>query len=64
MNRSVLPWTTPGTNDTNYLTGLTIHTSDRDNDGDQSPKDEVNRTKAKPRIIRRESFNFDKMCSS
>jgi hypothetical protein len=52
------------TNDTNYLTGLTIHTSDRDKDGDQSPKEKVKRTKARPQTILWESFDFDKMCSS
>jgi len=52
------------TNDTNYLTGLTIHTSDRDKDGDQAPKEKVKRTKSKPQTILWESFDFDKMCSS
>jgi len=52
------------TNDTNYLTGLTIRTSDRDKDGDQSPKEKVKRTKSKPQTILWESFDFEKMCSS
>jgi hypothetical protein len=52
------------TNDTNYLTGLTIYTSDRGKDGDQSPKEKVKRTRAKPQTILWESFDFDKMCSS
>jgi len=52
------------TNDTNYLTGLTVSTSDRSKDGDQSPKQKVKRTQAKPRTIFWESFDFEKMCSS
>ncbi len=52
------------TNDTNYLTGLTIYTSDRDEDGDQLPKVKVKRKRAKPRTIRWETFDFDKMCSA
>ena len=52
------------TNDTNYLTGLTIHSSDRGKDGDQLPKERVKRTKAKPQIILWESFVFDKMCGA
>jgi hypothetical protein len=52
------------TNDTNYLTGLTIHASNRSKDGDQSPKEKVKRTRAKPQTILWESFDFDKMCSS
>jgi hypothetical protein len=52
------------TKDTKYLTGLTIYTSDRDEAGNQPPKERVKRTKAKPQIILWESFDFDKMCSS
>jgi hypothetical protein len=52
------------TNDTNYLTGLTIYTSDRDKHGDQSPKEKVKRTTAKPKTILWEDFDFDKMCNS
>jgi hypothetical protein len=52
------------TNDTDYLTGRTIFTSDQDTAGDQAPKQKVKRTKAKPRTILWESFDFDKMCSS
>ena len=52
------------TKDTNYLTGLTIYTSDRDEAGNQPPKERVKRTKAKPQTILWESFDFDKMCSS
>jgi hypothetical protein len=52
------------TNDTNYLTGLTVYTSDQDKDGGQRPKEKVKRTRAKPRTILWESFDFDKMCSS
>jgi hypothetical protein len=51
------------TADTNYLTGRTISTSDQDEAGDQPPKQKVKRTKAKPRTILWESFDFDKMCS-
>ena len=36
------------TNDTNYLTGLTIHTSDRDKDGDELPKVKVKRKEEEP----------------
>ena len=52
------------TNDTNYLTGLTIYTSDRDEDGDQLPKEQVKRTRGKPKTILWESFEIDKICSS
>ena len=52
------------TKDTNYLTGLTIHTSDGDEAGNQRPKERVKRTRAKPQTILWESFDFDKMCSS
>ena len=52
------------TKDTNYLTGLTVSTNDRDEAGDQSPKERVKRTRAKPQTILWESFDFDKMCSS
>jgi hypothetical protein len=52
------------TKDTNYLTGLTIHTSDRTKRGDQAPKEKVKRTKSKPQAILWESFDFDKICSS
>lgn len=51
------------TNDTNYLTGITIYTSDQDRHGDQLPKEKVKRTKAKPQTILWETFDFDKMCS-
>ena len=52
------------TKDTNYLTGLTIHTSDGDEAGNQRSKERVKRTRAKPQTILWESFDFDKMCSS
>jgi hypothetical protein len=52
------------TKDTNYLTGLTISTSDRNKKGDQLPKEKVKRTKSKPQTILWESFDFEKMCSS
>jgi hypothetical protein len=51
------------TNDTNYLTGLTIYTSDRDEAGDPPPKRKVKRTRAKLRTVLWEGFDFDKMCS-
>jgi hypothetical protein len=51
------------TTDTNYLTGRTIFTSDQAEAGDQPPKQKVKRTKAKPRTILWESFDFEKICS-
>jgi hypothetical protein len=52
------------TNDTNLLTGVTIVKSDRDKNGDQLPKEKVRRTKAKPRTILWEGFDYEKICSS
>jgi len=52
------------TRDTNYLTGLTIYTSDRDKNGGEAPKEKVKRTKSRPETILWESFDFDKMCAS
>jgi hypothetical protein len=50
------------TSDTNYLTGVTIYSSDRDKHGEQMAKEKVKRTKAKPQTILWESFDFEKMC--
>jgi hypothetical protein len=50
------------TKDTNYLTGLTIYTSDRDRHGEQTPKEKVKRTKGEPKTILWETFDFEKMC--
>jgi len=51
------------TTDTNYVTGLTIFTSDREEAGDQSPREKVKRRKAKPQTILWEAFDFDQVCS-
>jgi hypothetical protein len=50
--------------DTNYLTGLTISTSDQEEAGDQPLKKKVKRMKSDPQTILWETFDFDKMCSS
>jgi hypothetical protein len=52
------------TNDTNFLTGLNIHTSNAGADGEELSKEKVKRRKGKPQTILWERFDFDKMCSS
>lgn len=50
--------------DANYLTGLTISSSDRGEDGSQADKETITRKKGKPRVIPWEKFDYDSMCAS
>jgi hypothetical protein len=49
--------------DTNLLTGLEIHKTDRDGEGQQMKKERVTRTKRKPKTILWEAFDYDTMCA-
>ena len=52
------------TTDINFLTGLEIYGTDRDQNGDQMEKEQITKTKKKRKAILWEHFNYEEMCQS